>query len=461
MIKFDNYNDKLIGILGLAKSGKAAINSFIESNSQIVAWDDNEKILEQVKEEFSNQSKNLLFASPAEEKIWRRADAFLISPGIPMYYLTQHPLYKIAQGQGIPLYCDVEFLYQKVNKNVGFIGITGTNGKSTTTALINHVLRSVKIRTEIGGNIGTPVLELEELNSGFYVLEVSSFQLDLLEKTRFNIAVCLTITPDHLDKHGTFKRYAEAKQQMFNNQEKGDLAIISTDSYTNNQIMSEVIARKKAKVIPISRTEQIEGGVSVISGILYDNYKSKKQYNVSDISSLMGEHNGENMAAAFTACIGAGVKPEEIISAFKIYKSLPHRMDLFHRFNGINFINDSKATNADSTYWALKNFDNVYWIAGGICKDSGIKLLKPFFEKINHAYLIGDAAESFAAILAENNVPYTIATTLVNAVSIIKAQNIENGNVLLSPACASLDQWKNYEERGNAFMKLVKEKWPG
>ena len=461
MIKIDNLKGKLIGVLGLAQSGTAAIKSLLASGIQVITWDDNEKTLNKNKELFKNQS--ISFAPLTEKKIWEKVDIFLISPGIPMYYPKRHVLYNIAQEKNIPLYCDIELLYQSIyftNKEVCFIGITGTNGKSTTTALIKHVLNTAKINIQTGGNIGLPVLTLEPLESGYYILEISSFQLDLIDKARFNIAICLTISPDHLDRHGTLKRYIEAKQKIFNNQEKGDFAIISTDNYTNNLVMHEIIAKKKAKVIPISRTEKIDGGISVIDGILYDNYKTKKQYTITGIDSLLGEHNGENMAAAFATCITAGVKAENIIKAFKSYQALPHRMELFHRFGKINFINDSKATNSDSAYWALKSFDNIYWIAGGISKGDNIKMLKPFFEKITHAYLIGEAAESFAKVLAENNVPYTMATTLVNAVSIIKAQNIESGNVLLSPACSSFDQWKNYEERGIAFMKLVKDKWP-
>ena len=461
MIKINNVKEKLIGVLGLARSGTAAIKSLLASNAQVIAWDDNEKVLSKNKELFQDQ--NIKFIPPSNQDAWQRIDFLITSPGISIYYPKNHILYSLAQEKNIPLYCDTELLYQNISdisKKVHFIGITGTNGKSTTTALINHVFNTVKINTQMGGNIGLPVLTLDPLDDGYYIFEVSSFQLDLTEKIRFNIAICLTITPDHLDRHGTFKRYVEAKQKIFNNQEKGDFAIISTDNYTNNQVMNKIIARKKARVIPISRTEQIDGGISVIDGILYDNYKTKKQYDVSGINSLLGEHNGENMAAAFAACTIAGVKADDIIHTFKSYHALPHRMELFHYSGKINFVNDSKATNSDSAYWALKSFDNIYWIAGGTSKNDGIKLLKPFFEKITHAYLIGETAESFAEVLAENNVPYTIATTLVNAVSIIKAQNIESGNVLLSPACASFDQWKNYEERGEVFMKLVKEKWP-
>jgi len=459
MIKFDKLQGQTIGILGLARSGKAALKPLLSSNIKVIAWDDSEEILNQIKEEFHDQSENLLI-TPIEEEIWSRANAFLVSPGIPMYYPAEHKLYKLAKSNNIPLHCDIEFLYQQMmNTKARFIGITGTNGKSTTTALINHVLKCTNVNSEIGGNIGAPVMALNSLDRGYYVLELSSFQLDLLEKTRFDIAVCLTINPDHLDRYDTFERYVAAKKRIFDNQEAGDFAIISIDNHTTTKIMNETIAKKKAAVIPISKDKQIDGGIGVIDGILYDDYKSKKQYDVSNINSLMGQHNGENMAAAFASCVAAGIEPDNVIHSFKSYKSLPHRMDLFHTFNNINFINDSKATNADSTYWALQTFDNIYWIAGGISKDYGVKLLKPFFEKITHAYLIGAAAESFASVLVKHDVPYTIATTLVNAVSIIKSQNIESGNVLLSPACSSFDQWKDYQERGDTFIKLVQSIW--
>jgi UDP-N-acetylmuramoylalanine--D-glutamate ligase len=449
------YKDKVIGVYGLARTGAAAITSLLGGGAKVIAWDDCPEVITDIQLKFQTQIKDLLII-PIGEK-WKIVDAILISPGIPLSNERKKELQSMLGSK--PMLCDIEFLYREV-KSSKFIGITGTNGKSTTTALINHVLTEAGLTNFMGGNIGIPAIQLPAATKANYVLEVSSFQLDLLNKTKFDIAILLSITPDHLDRHGTFKNYVNSKKKIFNNQNEFCFSIISCDNNTGKRILSEVQNKELSTVIPISNQDTLEKGVSVISGILYNNYDSGKWYDVSNIDSLLGKHNAENMAAAFACCYLLGVPADQIVQNFRSFKALPHRMHLFHKRGNLIFVDDSKATNADSSYWALKTFDNIYWIAGGISKDGSIRVLAPFFEKITHAYLIGESAPELAKVLSQYNVSYSIVGTLTNAVTSIMSKNLESGTVLLSPSCSSLDQWKNYEERGNHFIKMVKENWP-
>ena len=459
MITLKKFRNKKILIIGLARSGIAAIKSLHAAGSRILIWDDNEKIRDDIALQFNRDGIELQIAEIDEEVI-KSLDIIMMSPGIPLYYPKVSNTYSLAIQHNIPLYCDIEFLYQQQSK-ASFIGVTGTNGKSTTTALINHILKSSKIVSDIGGNIGIPALELKAFDKKdqFYVLELSSYQLDLIDKAHFDIAVCLSITPDHIDRHGSLERYIEAKEKIFSRQKKGDISIISLDNSIGDILINQ-IKKQESTIIPISTEQKVENGISVINGILYDNLKSHKSYDVKDIPSLLGEHNGENIAAAFATATCCGIVPEDIISYIKTYKALPHRMDFFHQSGDLKFINDSKATNSDSSYWAIKSLDEIYWIVGGICKDIGIQVISPFFDKIEHAYLIGESADRFAQTLDKYGSSFTIAGSLENAISLIKSHNPKKGIVLLSPACSSFDQWKNFEERGDAFIRLVKENWP-
>ncbi|MEQ1706622.1 MAG: UDP-N-acetylmuramoyl-L-alanine--D-glutamate ligase, partial [Rickettsiales bacterium] len=369
-------------------------------------------------------------------------------------------LVTLAHKYNVPVIGEVELLF-RTQPDATYIGITGTNGKSTTTTLIGHILQQSGVACEVGGNLGTPALALAPLGKGgVYVLEMSSYQLDLLKTARFNVAVLLNITPDHIDRHGDMAGYIAAKKHIFERQVAGDVAVVDIG------IRQEALGIREARIIKISADKEIVEGVYAKDGVLHD--KSSIMPNAQSlmpltfIASLTGKHNWQNAAAAYAACLSVGVAPEKIYAAMQSFAGLRHRMQLVATINGVRFVNDSKATNADATSNALAAYDNIYWIAGGKAKEGGITSLSEYFPKINHAFLIGEAAEEFAKTL-EGKVAYTRCGTLEVAVEMAfqksenGSQKSEAGVVLLSPACASFDQFKSFEHRGDVFCELVEK----
>ncbi|MDZ5762196.1 UDP-N-acetylmuramoylalanine--D-glutamate ligase [Candidatus Cyrtobacter comes] len=455
MIRLEFLKNELVFVMGLGRTGISAIKSLLISGARVIAYSDNHDEMENISRSFL---ECVSFQFPSEEE-WGSISIMVLSPGLPKNHrvFSMCSLYKV-----VPM-SDIELL-QIANPDAKYIGVTGTNGKSTTTALIHHVLSENGIKSQMGGNIGVPALSLENTadKNEFYVIEVSSFQLEWFHKMHFNIAICLLITPDHIDFHGTFSDYVNAKAKIFDNQSNGDVAIISVDNNTNLKLYS-LLDRKENDVlkVQISTEYRLNEGVSIIDSKLYRSVGSDSDmYEFISPPSLKGDHNAQNMASVFSACTAAGVKPEDVFRSFQTFKSLPHRMERFLKLDsGLEFVDDSKATNAVSTYYALESYDDIYWIAGGRSKDAGIKVLIPLFQKINHAFLIGESAQEFALILEKNEVPFTLTQTLEKAVVLIKELNPQSGVVLLSPSCASFDQWKNFEERGSAFKRLVLERW--
>ncbi len=460
MVNLDFLKNELVFVMGLGKTGVSSINALLSSGANVLAYADNEEEIKRVKLLFDNV-ENVELRPPSEQE-WSKISLAIISPGIP----SSHRVFSMCNSYKVVSMSDIELL-QMANPNAMYIGITGTNGKSTTTALVFHILSENGIKAQVGGNLGIPVLSLDNTNDSkeFYVLEMSSFQLRLLHKMRFNISACLPITPDHLDAHGTFSDYVNSKARIFENQTSGDVAIISVDNNTNLRLYNS-LDNQDDKVLKIQTSTEyrLNDGISVIDGVLYDSVRGMpKTYTLESIDSLRGEHNAQNMAVAFSICVSVGIKPENIIKSFSSFKSLPHRMERFFKSkNGLEFVNDSKATNAVSAYYALESYEDVYWIAGGRSKDDGIRTLIPLFSRIRHAFLIGEAAAEFAKILEKNEVKVTMADNLENALNLIQELSElspTDGTVLLSPACASFDQWRNFEERGDAFKKMVLEKW--
>jgi UDP-N-acetylmuramoylalanine--D-glutamate ligase len=455
MIKLENYKNKNVAIFGLGKAGMSTVRALSASGANCFVWDDGDKARENLAKE---KLPEVTIALP-EVYDWKSMEALIFSPGIPLTHPEPHPIVAMAKAANCPIICDVELLYQ-VQKDSKFIGITGTNGKSTTTALIGHILKESGVSSQVGGNIGIPVLDLEPLGSdGFYVVEMSSYQLDLIKKTRFNTSILLNITPDHLDRHGDMEGYIKAKEHIYDNQGAGDIAIVGVDDDYSTAIYNKLKSKAKiGKVIPISVDKQLPGGISVINGIVYDNINSKK-YELDYLKRLAGKHNEQNIAAAYAAASFAGVAGDDIIKAVRTFEGLPHRMQYIAEIEGVTFINDSKATNAEAAAKALVTFDNIYWIAGGMPKEGGITSLGEFFPKMKHAYLIGAAQDEFAATL-KGEVALSKCETLANAFEAAKNDAMKNKDeksvVLLSPACASFDQWPNFEVRGYAFCDMVK-----
>lgn len=433
------YHQKTVAVIGLGKAGNATANALKQAGANVLLWDDGNT---------QHNSQDTLESFP-----WETIAALFLSPGIPLTHPTPHPAVPLAQKAAIPIICDIEALYQTQHQ-AAYIAITGTNGKSTTTTLIGHILQSQNIPCEIGGNLGVPALELQPLDhKGVYVLELSSYQLDLCHALTPTISVLLNITPDHLERHGGIEGYIAAKKRIFHNQQENHTAIINIDNVYTQAIYQEIETVNK---IPISTKKILKNGISVIDQTLYNKEKS---YPLGKIKTLQGNHNAENIAAAIAATHAYGIPIENGISATRSFAGLAHRMEYLGEYKNITFINDSKATNAEATAHALHAFDNIYWIAGGQAKEGGITTLVPHFNKIHHAFLIGASQQEFSQTLQQENIAHTQCRTLENAYeqAVTKAlQDPEKSVILLSPACASWDQWPNFEARGEAFRQRVK-----
>lgn len=437
-------------VLGLARSGLATARALKAAAIDCVAWDDNATSRD------AALKAGLTVADPSGID-WSRITALIISPGIPSTFPKPHPVAAAARAAGKKIICDVELL-ARAQANARFVAITGTNGKSTTTALIGHILTEAGVRCEVGGNIGRGALDLAPLGEdGFYVLELSSYQLELLETFRANVAIWLNITPDHIDRHGDLAGYVAAKENIFARQKVGDCAVIGIDDQPSRAVYDRLTARPGIAAIPVKLEEPIEGGVSYRAGMLVD--ADGYTVDFSDVPTLPGDHNAQNAAAAWAACRWLDVPREKIVAGLKTYPGLPHRQERVASVGRVVYINDSKATNADATARALSSYRDIYWILGGQAKEGGVAPLAPWFDRIRHAFLIGEATELFAAQL-DGRISYSRCGDLQSALDAAhaRAQREASGAavVLLSPACASWDQWNSYEHRGDAFRAMAR-----
>jgi UDP-N-acetylmuramoylalanine--D-glutamate ligase len=379
-------------------------------------------------------------------------DMLMISPGIPHRGPHAHPLALRAAEIGAPILCDVEFLYRAVRaagSRARFVGITGTNGKSTTTALLDHIARAAGMVVATGGNLGPPALDMPVLpDDGAYILEMSSYSAERLGTARFELGALLNLSPDHLDRHGDMAGYAAAKARVLRG---NDLAVLGMDDAETRA----VAAAHAGQVVPVSGLSPQPGGIWAEGSLLRDD--AGVITDLSQAAALPGIHNAQNAAAAAALAFGLGIAREVVAAALLTYPGLPHRQERVGAVRGIAFLNDSKATNADSAAYALACHERVVWIAGGVPKAGGIASLAPYFPRVAQALLIGQAAEEFAATLAAQGVPHRIVGTLEAAVpaALEAARRTGSGAVLLSPACASFDQFTSFEARGDAFRALV------
>ena len=444
MIRLPFLADKTIAVIGLGKSGTATARALSASGARVLAWDDNAAARAAAAAEGVTLAADSSDLSVADLVLW--------SPGIPHTYPQPHPLAEKTRASGRKLICDIELLGLSCPA-ARYMAITGTNGKSTTTSLLGHIIRKNKLPMDIGGNLGIPALDLMPLDAdGTYVLELSSYQLELIDTIEFDVAVLLNITPDHLARHGGMEGYIEAKRRIFLHLKAGGTAVIGMD----DEPCRAMAATLTGRVVRISAERPVSGGVYVLDGILIDDTSGEARavMDLRGIVTLPGRHNGQNAAAAFAAARAAGVAEDVVCDAIRSYPGLAHRQQHVAEIDGVAYVNDSKATNADAVEKALVCYDAIYWILGGQAKEGGIDALAPHFPRIRHAFLIGEAADAFARTL-DGKVPCTRCGTLDVAVRRAAAMAEPGSVVLLSPACASWDQFKSFEHRGDEFRRLV------
>ena len=456
MIKASSYQGQILAVFGLGRTGITAALSLAKGGADVWAWDDNEAARKAAVEQ-GVSVKDL------NEADWSAFSALVLSPGVPDKLPTAHWTAEKANAANVPIICDIEIFAREVaarpeGQRPKIIAITGTNGKSTTTALIGHILSACGKDAEIGGNIGRGVLDLDKMHAGkHYVIELSSYQLERTQSLRANAAVFLNLSPDHLERHGTMEAYEAAKLCIFDNQTEADTAVIGVDSPETKRIYSELTAKNGRRIVPVSIKKSLGRGVSVMGGKLYCNL-SGKCHEVCDLSqakALEGKHNHQNAAAAYAAVQSLGIDPKVIGEAILSFPGLAHRMETIGSAGPVRFVNDSKATNADAAMQALKSYDNIFWVAGGVAKAGGIEPLAEYFSNITKAYLIGEAAPDFHKTLTKKKIAHKVSGTLEKAILCATRDAMQSGKpnpiVLLSPACASFDQFKNFETRGEAF----------
>ena len=462
MIEVSAFSGQPVAVMGLGRSGLSAVRALVAGGAEVWAWDD----MERSRAEAEKAGVKLTDLYSCD---WSKPEALVLSPGIPDRFPEPHAVADLAREANCEIICDVDLLGRAMEA-ASFIGITGTNGKSTTTALIGHILKAAGRPVEIGGNYGIPALELDELTEdGTYVLELSSYQLERIPSIRLDVAILLNITPDHLDRHGGMDGYVAAKRRIFDHTKDNSHAIIGMEDTNCRVLFMELMVNRGGKgIVPISASGRVAGGVYVEDGFLVDDmdYGQAKTdvegqvriLDLQEIGTLPGRHNWQNATAAYAAARLAGLDRDVIAGALRTYPGLPHRQELVGRIGDIFFINDSKATNSEAAAKALACYNRIYWIAGGQFKEENLAAIEPYLPHVAHTYLIGDSQERFAELLGDQ-IPVTKCGELSNAVdtAIQDAKQQDSAIVLLSPACASFDQFADFQARGDAFRLLVME----
>ena len=453
MIKVTTYKDKNVIVLGLGKTGQVAARALMAGGANVIVWDDSQSSLAQA------SVQGFTVADPSMFD-WDNIDALLVSPGIPLNYPAPHPLVENARNLGVPIISDIDLLRTEQNQ-CKFIGITGTNGKSTTTSLIGHILEQNYYEAAVGGNIGIAALDLNPLTEeGFYVLELSSYQLDITKNLDLNAAILLNITPDHLKRHGNMMNYANAKKNIFNFHKPGGLAVVGIDTPDSKNIYNSLLSSGHKNLVAITEKKPMKGAIYLSDGCIIDNAFADNEIAIDQLTfeSIVPRQNFENLAAAYAVLRHFGLSRQMIVHSLKSFQSLAHRQELTARIDRITFINDSKATNVPAVEQALKNYNNMYLILGGRSKGESLKPIIKYADKINHIFLIGEAADSFAVQL-EDEISYTIVYNMEEAVNSARtmALNAPKSSpvVILSPACESYDQFNNFEHRGDTFKQIV------
>lgn len=456
-----NLIEKLQGqkyaVLGLGRTGLSVARALKKNKAEVLCWDDHETA-----RDTANRHRLPLCDFEGEQD-FKGVAALILSPGIPHNYPRPHPVVEKAKQLDIPVISDIEILRQ-LDPETPLIAITGTNGKSTSTALLGHIL-SEQRDVQLGGNIGVPVMELKKpKKDGVYVLEVSSYQLELTPSLSPFVSILLNISPDHLERHGGMEGYVAAKAKIFETKaaDENALAVICIDDEETHAIAEQLRAEGRWRVITVAVMSERVADITVKDGVLYD-HRAELEIDLTKNKRMSGVHNYQNAAAIYAALHYAyDFSDKDFIKSYNGFEGLNHRQYLVRNINGVPYINDSKATNPQATERALIGRKNIYWIVGGQPKSGGLDGLEPYAPQIRHAFIIGEAAEDFAQWMQQHNIEFEVSHSLDIATAQAHQMAQEKrgapggaGVVLLSPACASFDQFKSFEERGEYFEEKV------
>ena len=457
MIPVTAFAGKRVALFGLGASGLASASALLAGGADVVAFDDDAGRVAQA-------AAAGIPTSDLRRLDWSNIAALVLTPGVPLTHPAPHWTVGLARNAAVEVIGDIE-LYCRERRRLApdapFIAITGTNGKSTTTALIAHLLNAAGYEAEMGGNIGTAILSLKPPARGrAHVIECSSYQIDLAPSLDPSIGILLNVSEDHLDRHGTLAMYAAVKERLVAGVPASGTAIVGVDDNWC-QAVADRLEQRGRRVVRVSVRQPLAHGIyAEADRILQATGGTAREIaHIGGIGSLRGLHNAQNAACATGAALALDLSPAAIQQGLRSFPGLAHRMEQVGRRGGTLFVNDSKATNADAAARALASFSDIFWIAGGKAKTGGITSLAGYFPRIRKAYLIGEAADEFAATL-DGKVPHVIAGTLDRAVEMAArdagASGLGDPVVLLSPACASFDQYRNFEVRGTAFRDLAR-----
>ncbi|MBO0756704.1 MAG: UDP-N-acetylmuramoyl-L-alanine--D-glutamate ligase [Bradyrhizobiaceae bacterium] len=457
MIPVTTFAGRKVAVFGLGGSGLASASALLAGGADVVGWDDSA-------DKVAHAASAGIPTANLDELDWSRIAALVLAPGVPLTHPAPHWSVTRARGAGTAVIGDIELFCRERNNHAPdapFIAITGTNGKSTTTALIAHLLRTAGHDVQLGGNIGTAILSLEPLTPArSYVIECSSYQIDLAPSLNPAIGVLLNVSEDHLDRHGTLENYAALKERLVTGVQMNGWAVVGVDDEWS-RAAADHVERARKRVVRVSVERALKDGIYVQDNQIMRATSGHTEAiaRLDDIGSLRGLHNAQNAACAAAAALALDLDAKMIQQGLSSFPGLAHRMEQVGRKGRVLFVNDSKATNADAASRALVCFDDIFWIAGGKPKTGGITSLAKFFPRLRKAYLIGEAARDFAVTL-DGKVAYEITETLDRAVTAAardaEASELMEAVVLLSPACASFDQYPNFEVRGDRFRELVR-----
>lgn len=459
------FAGKYVALFGLGGSGLSTARALIAGGARVDLWDDNRNARTRAKD-----AGFLLtdLSAPVSDRLWDEFDSLVLAPGVPLTHPKPHWTVERARQAGVEVIGDIELFCRErsaIAPQAPFVAITGTNGKSTATALTAHVLHEAGADVQLGGNIGIPILDLEPpANDRIHVIEISSFQIDLAPSLNPSVGILLNVSPDHIDRHGTLENYAKVKEQLV---AKSDVALISVDDTicwgVGERRRSSNMQPAGALTVPVSVKRTLRRGVfregsQVVSTVSDD--KPRVLCDLAGVNSLRGLHNAQNAAFA-SACADLWQTEDGVISeAVRSFPGLPHRLEEVGRVGRVLFINDSKATNAAAASQALRSFDEIYWIAGGQAKEGGVSPLLELLGNVKKVYLIGESADEFAITLtghAEFERCGTLDVATAAAYRDALSSSGPESAILLSPACASFDQFTDYEARGDTFRRIVSE----